>query len=255
MKNKFTRLASVMLVLTLLSTCVISGTYAKYVTTASSTDAARVADFGVTIKTWHNNLFEDHYATTDISYTKTDDTVESIHSIRQVVAPGTESQSSVSFEISGTPEVAVKVDFTVEKRKEVAVMKDGGTDGRYPDWTTADKEDDTFALEADYYPVRFSLEKDDEVVAEGNLDSIQSALTTLSKQYAPNTNLSKEIGEYKLSWKWIFEDKRTPEYKEYIDKLDTLLGQVAAGTDATDYVGKVSTDLDFDLTISVTQID
>ena len=49
-KNKMMRLASCLLVLVMLSTSMISGTFAKYVTTGSAEDTARVAKFGVDIK-------------------------------------------------------------------------------------------------------------------------------------------------------------------------------------------------------------
>ena len=45
-KNVMMRIASVLLVAVLLSTCVISGTFAKYTHTASSEDTARVAKWG-----------------------------------------------------------------------------------------------------------------------------------------------------------------------------------------------------------------
>ena len=43
------RVASALLVAVLLSTCAISGTFAKYVTEGSGSDTARVAKFGVTV--------------------------------------------------------------------------------------------------------------------------------------------------------------------------------------------------------------
>ena len=46
-KNKLMRAASILLVATLISTCAISGTFAKYVTTGSATNTARVAKWGV----------------------------------------------------------------------------------------------------------------------------------------------------------------------------------------------------------------
>ena len=61
MKNKMMRAASILLVAVLLSTCAISGTFAKYVTTASGTDTARVAKWGVVI-TANGNLFNKTYA-------------------------------------------------------------------------------------------------------------------------------------------------------------------------------------------------
>ena len=48
-KNKFMRLASVMLMLCLITTCAISGTFAKYTTSATATDTARVAKWGVKV--------------------------------------------------------------------------------------------------------------------------------------------------------------------------------------------------------------
>ena len=48
-KNKMMRLASGLLVAVLITTSTISGTFAKYVTTADAKDEARVAKFGVVI--------------------------------------------------------------------------------------------------------------------------------------------------------------------------------------------------------------
>ena len=45
-KNTMMRLASVLLIAVLMSTCAISGTFAKYVTSDSSSDSARVARWG-----------------------------------------------------------------------------------------------------------------------------------------------------------------------------------------------------------------
>ena len=42
-KNRMMRVASALLVAVLLTTCAISGTFAKYVSTATGEDAARVA--------------------------------------------------------------------------------------------------------------------------------------------------------------------------------------------------------------------
>lgn len=48
-KNKFMRIASVLLIVTLLSTSVISGTFAKYTTEAEGSDSATVAKWGVNL--------------------------------------------------------------------------------------------------------------------------------------------------------------------------------------------------------------
>ena len=59
-KNKLMRLASLLLVLVLLTSSVISGTLAKYVMNASGSDSARVARFGVEISAV-NDLFGNSY--------------------------------------------------------------------------------------------------------------------------------------------------------------------------------------------------
>lgn len=52
-KNKMLRLASVLLIVVILTTCVIGGTLAKYTTSDSAADTARVAQWGVTVTaTW-----------------------------------------------------------------------------------------------------------------------------------------------------------------------------------------------------------
>lgn len=48
-KNKTMRAASALLVAALLSTSIISGTFAKYTTGASAQDSARVAKWGVVV--------------------------------------------------------------------------------------------------------------------------------------------------------------------------------------------------------------
>ncbi|MDE6767712.1 MAG: hypothetical protein K2J35_05915, partial [Eubacterium sp.] len=60
-KNKMMRIASALLVLCLLTTCVISGTFAKYVTSNDGSDSARVAKFGVSV-TVSGSTFAKEYA-------------------------------------------------------------------------------------------------------------------------------------------------------------------------------------------------
>lgn len=115
-KNKMMRLASVLLVLTLLSTSVISGTFAKYVTSADGSDSARVAKWGVTVDI-SGSLFGEDYAAyeEDANKVETDgsnkiiaSTSQSVHSSANdnIVAPGTKSDKGLTLSVSGQPEVA-----------------------------------------------------------------------------------------------------------------------------------------------------
>ena len=114
-KNKMMRLASVLLVLCLLTTSVISGTFAKYVTTDAQYDTARVAKFGV-VASLSGDLFGATYVGADdnsiTTYGVNDGTVSSsVDGKDFVVAPGTENIKGLTLSITGTPEVATKVIF------------------------------------------------------------------------------------------------------------------------------------------------
>ena len=84
-KNKMMRIASVLLVAVILTTCAISGTFAKYVTSGNGSDNARVAKFGVTL-TGTADTFKETYAKDDNTFTLEANTVVSTE---DVVAPGT----------------------------------------------------------------------------------------------------------------------------------------------------------------------
>lgn len=114
-KNKMMRLASWLLVLTLLTTCIISGTFAKYVTGDSAGDTARAAKWGV-VASVSGSLFGEHYDTEDngngIAVTS-QGSVDSGTEGQNIVAPGTENMEGIVVNISGVPEVANKVEYTV----------------------------------------------------------------------------------------------------------------------------------------------
>ena len=59
--NKIMRVASVLLVAVLLTTCAISGTFAKYVTTGNTGDGARVAKWGIVMDSTGTATFKDTY--------------------------------------------------------------------------------------------------------------------------------------------------------------------------------------------------
>lgn len=126
-KNRMLRMASALLILTLLTTSVIGGTFAKYVSEGSVSDTARVAKWGVEIKT-SGTLYSDAYAkksddtgTSNLPATwaanPTADSITVAASTQNdnIVAPGTKSYADgLNFSISGKPEVAVKVSTTIE---------------------------------------------------------------------------------------------------------------------------------------------
>ena len=258
-KIKTMRAAGALLVATLLSTSAVSGTYAKYVSGDSATDTARVAKFGVVVAA-SGSLFSEQYI--DAPETSGNLTVISSTTGDNVVAPCTNSGDGLTFSITGTPEVAVKlaVEFTnatgneISEEDEIFLAAKNGL----PDMTTGDTTD-TFDNADDYYPVVFTLTKGTDQVATGTLSDIADYLngTSMNADFiAPNTNLSTAYGTYSLTWEWDFDDSDAGTY----DKQDTLLGDLAAGTTLTPDVTLTNgTDYNLDcgiqIKISVVQVD
>ncbi|MBO5295113.1 MAG: hypothetical protein J6B71_07735 [Clostridia bacterium] len=100
--NKMMRIAAVILMMTLLTTCAISGTFAKYVSTANGSDTARVAKWSFKVGTtdiapsatneFTFNLFTTVYDTNNTSpneNTKNDTDVSDGTENTVIIAPGT----------------------------------------------------------------------------------------------------------------------------------------------------------------------
>ena len=261
-KNKAMRFASGLLAVALLTTCAVSGTFAKYVTTTEGTDSARVAKWGVEVTTSTQSLFASSYTKTDTSASDITNSVQVADGGSEgLVAPGTSTANSLTFSITGKPEVAVKVDPVLTVTGDVHLAA-----GTYTDYTKTKKNDtsntqeygETFKLDNAYYPVKFTLKKSStkdgdksavsytssggsnaksledvsltEIQAYFQSISSSSSDTTKGKYYDPNTNLSETFGYYELTWKWDFDYGSTTGAN---DAADTLLGMIAA--DASTY--------------------
>ena len=227
-KNKMMRIASVLLVAVILTTCAISGTFAKYVTSGNGSDHARVAKFGVGV-TANGSTFATEYATDDTNVVGT--IAKSVVSAAagdpptadDVVAPGTKGEM-VKMTLSGTPEVAVKVTYDA-----TVTLNDKWTDGTNFYFPLVIKVNNT--------AVDLSSATD----AAGVQNKIEEAIEAYSKNYAPNTNLGT-VGTDSLaiSWEWPFEVSGN-------NVKDTHLGDEAANSRAAEITIAVTT--------TVTQID
>lgn len=259
-KNVMMRVASAMLVLTLLTTCIISGTFAKYTTKGEFSDSARVAKWGVEIGIDGQDMFKKTYAKDG---TTTDTTiVNTVIATEAVVAPGTKNEDGVTITVTGKPEVAFKLTFAMEGATAGSALQDvflpAGTG--YTDYTELKK---TTSSDGDggtttsygytgkfdvadpgYYPVKYTLTKNDAKVAEGNLAAIETYLEGNSATTEYAANQATAINDtYVLTWAWAIDGN---------DKADTLLGNIAAGK-AT--VTGASTSIAYKLTVTATQID
>ena len=99
-KNVMMRVASALLVAVLMTTCAISGTFAKYTSSATGTDTARVAKWGWGTTTVTLDLFDGVYG----------ETVKSSNS-DNVIAPGTSKTASIVWAPADT--FAPEVDYTI----------------------------------------------------------------------------------------------------------------------------------------------
>lgn len=231
-KNVMMRVAAMLLVCVLASTCGISGTFAKYVTQGSADDTARVAKFGVVV-TGSGFLFAETYKSVGEGNNPGDSsatlTVVSSNGDK-VIAPGTKStDDGMNINITGTPEVTVQVTHEVTIDLKNWFYNDGVKDHFY--CPLVFNIDGTVIDGKDYYD-NYSL----------FIEKITKAIEDQSQQYAPNTDLSAQPGnQINITWAWEF----------YVDaahdKMDTYLGDQAAADNAATVTIEVVT--------TVTQVD
>ncbi len=233
--KKTTRVLVALLALTLVTSCFVGGTFAKYIVSDNTSDSARVAKFGVNVFASGDEMFTNVYADEngDSGFTNT------VESDVKVVAPGTADADGVKFAITGTPEVAVDVTIAIADGAKDVFLKAG----TYDDVTTGDDSDE-YVLAADYYPVKWTLtnKAGDKLVDGKTLADIETAIEAEAAKYPAGTTFDEL---YTITWAWAFEQD---------DKADTILGDIIAGTYTTD-AANYCTDIDYDLTITVTQID
>lgn len=248
------RAAGLLFALVLITSCFVGGTFAKYVTSKSASDSARVARFGVEITAADDTAFKTAYVTNDtaagVGVSSVISSIGTSGTRDKVVAPGTGEDKAATLSITGTPEVAVHVELTMSGMD--VFLKAGD----HPD-LTATSPTATFNLADKYYPVVFTLKKNDTVEKTGTISDINAYLAALPKNYEAGTDLSTVFGTYTLSWEWAFGDTAITAIPAITDKADTLLGVLAANNYAhgyqpmTDYNIVIS----FTLAATVTQID
>ena len=219
-KNRMMRTAAVLLVAVLLTTSVISGTFAKYTTSASSEDSARVANWGFerTNSMDLTNLFLGSY--TNVASNNGDD----------VIAPGTEGSTTFSFAYDGAngtkgPEVAYTFEVKVEASCAEAILANKNIlwqldDKGYGSWN--------------------------EMIAD---ITALSGSTTGKQQYAPNTlpaAFTDKDEVHTISWKWIFDENAANKEADTVngDNLDTAMGNDDALANCS-----------IEITITATQVD
>lgn len=229
-KNRMMRLASILMIAVLMTTCTISGTFAKYTTEVTSQDTARVANWGfdrageVTL-----NLFDETYG--HVAYQSENGDPSNL------IAPGTEKKNIgfafIQADATNKPEVdytfKVSVDgsdchSTIQANKNIIWYLDGakaGTNGTWAELLAAIQ-----ALSGD---------------ASGTKTYVAGTVPAAFVNGATHT----------VGWEWLFEgaetydhdgDPGTPQISQ--DAYDTLMGNAAD-----------LADVKLVITINATQID
>ena len=173
-------------------------------------------------------MFSKTYAKDDNNFTLATDTVVSFNDDK-LVAPGT-SKSIGEFTLTGSPEVAVRVNYKVDKFE-------------LTNWTTTGTDE--------YCPLVFTVKGTNYKIGDTGIatvadlqTAVKNAIEAVTFDYEANTDLATKIADnLTVSWSWPFSTSAENDLK------DTALGDRAAAslTDA----GKVN----FEVTMSVTQID
>jgi hypothetical protein len=255
-KNNVMRVFSLLLALTLISVCAISGTFAKYVTKAEGTDQARVAKWGVVLTVEGKN-FADKYLATDEAYTEDGGEYSVVSSVEgeAVVAPGTPDADDglgMVATVKGTPEVATRYTLEGKAVKDVVLKK-----GTYTDYTQLVKAADgtygytgTFNLDKDYAPVKWNLK-----ISKGSASyDVATDLYRALGQYPTLLAAAESYGFSKDGCSFfdaIAILKKVADDDTYTQIVETVLGNIVSGgrnfqLDADPATGTFKLSYDFD---------
>lgn len=232
-RNRWMRAGGLLVVLTLITSCFVGGTFAKYVTENEGMDTARVAKWGVEV-TVTGDGFKTSYGK-DYAESNVEGNTVISSTGEKVVAPGTKGTFG-GVKITGKPEVAVKIETTADVDLSGWNVAGGGEFYCPLVFNIGDKTINGL----DYSKSTAGGEGSFENAIK---DAIQKATT---KEVEANTDLT-EIGEnITYSWEWPFENA-TGDVANQSDELDTELGNNAANGNAPTVSITVKT--------TVTQID
>ena len=214
-KNRMMRLASLLLVLVLMTTSVISGTFAKYTTSVTSNDSARVAKWGFTTASIDfENLFNKAY--TNVA-DGTDDMA--------IIAPGTEGEVSFKFEntLEAGPEVAYTFIVDTEGSSCAEAIQNNGN----ITWALVKSADKATATYGTWEQMIAAIQALDEDKSYG-VGEIPAMVDT----------------EYTILWKWTYNNANDGNDDDNYNDSD--LGNTAV---AEDLIATLK------ITITATQVD
>lgn len=216
-KTKFMRAALLLLVLTLITSCFVGGTFAKYTTKAEGTDIARVATWGFddTASIKLDDLFKTSYD-------------KNVDGKADVIAPGTTNSAKFAFKFSGA-EAAPEVAYTFGISTDGSEIADDIKDNTNIQWKLDNGTWGTW---------------NDMIAAIKALSGAASGSKDYAAGMLPNAFSATGNDEHTVSWQWLFETNSGEGQPTAQDATDTKLGNKSA----LDEVKLV-------ITITATQVD
>lgn len=212
-KNRTMRIAAVMLVFALLTTCIISGSFAKYTTGGTAgKDEARVAIWGVTFTTDGEAFYKNYLKDTN---TGTDETSGiSVKAAVEAVAPGTKG-TLAKFIMHGTPEVSFEVTYSA------TVTAIG--------WKDAENNA--------YCPLVFKIKGSDTAYT---VDTIAAAIASTANKQVFNVGdtVDGTTTTFEVTWEWPFSTTSDNDIK------DTYLGDHATDNKVEITLNATATQID-----------
>lgn len=227
-KNVMMRIAALLMVCVLATTCGISGTFAKYVTSSTMNDAARVAYWG----------FKEDASQTFELFNSNDAGV--LNNGDGLLAPGSFDTAGFSFVYVDGDSTAPEVDYTFEITVTTTSADTDLLDAN-PNfyWVLNDKAFKTFT------ELKAAIESLDGDAAKYEAGTLPSAFYTAGDET-----------EHTIGWMWLFKEGDVPPSGMPTEIDGTPI--VAVNNDVDDTVMGNATDLDdlaITITITATQVD
>ena len=227
-KNRAMRVAAMLLVLVMMTSCFVGGTFAKYTTSTTGTDSARVAYWGFKEEgTVTLDMFDGNYKNT------ADETTVNSATTDNVIAPGTEKEAEFGFAYTANdtiaaPEVDYSITVTATGKIDDAI-KNNPNIKWYLDGKLATAEGET----------------------TGSWDALLTAIEALGQTTVEAGNLPTNFSQdqtHKVKWVWEFETA---------DNADTDADEMAAQDKIDTEMGNKTTldEVEITITITATQID
>ena len=209
-RNKLFLLGLFVVFAAVLSLSLVSSTFAKYTSTNSGNDTARVAKWGVTV-TVDGKTFATAYDETVLSQTA-----------ENVVAPGT-AGNFAGIAVTGTPEVSVQVTYASTFSLGTNWV-DGAGDYYCPI--------SVFVNGVEFKGMSYTSASEFE-------DAVEAAINAKGQAYAKGTDLSAVNDDLVISWQWLLTGGLNQT-----DAKDSYLGDLATTANAPTLFLEVSVRID-----------